>query len=203
MLHLEKAGFIAATIFVIFFVNCGGGGLSSRSNTTGPADLTGVHMEASEPLKIPQPRLEECFQIEAMVDTPVVIGQDNIHGLRRLIPVTSGIVTGKLKGVVLPGGVDSQVVRPDGFTELSARYGIKLDDGTSVFIENNGIRRVDPKYAAEVAAGNIVDPKHVYFATVPKFEVYDESLRWLEQSIFICYATRLPDKVLLRFYQLH
>ena len=151
---------------------------------------------------IPQPRLDECFQVEVSVDAPVVVGKDNIHGLRRIVPITSGIITGKLKGSVIPGGIDAQVIRPSGFTELSARFGIKLDDGTSAYIENNGIRRVHPEYAADAAAGRIVDPEYVYFATVPKFEVYDESLRWLEQSVFICYGARLPDKVLLRYYQI-
>ena len=150
---------------------------------------------------IPQPTLEKCFQVEALVDTPIVVGQDDTHGLRRIIPIVSGTVSGKLNGKILPGGVDSQVIRTDGFTEMSARYAIKLDDGRAVFIENNGIRRVTPEYAAEAATGKIIDPKYVYFVTVPRFEVYDESLRWLEKNVFICYAARLPDKVLLQFYQ--
>jgi len=150
---------------------------------------------------IPHPALEECFQLEAVVDTPVVAGQSNIHGRRQLIIVKEGTLTGKLTGCVLPGGVDSQIIRPDGFTELSARYALELEDGKTVYVENNGIRRVDPVAAPEVAAGKIVDPKYVYFAAVPKFEVYDDSLRWLEQSLFVCYGTRLPDRVLIRFYR--
>ena len=150
---------------------------------------------------IPQPMLEECFRIEATVEAPVVVGQDSVHGRRQLIIVKEGTLSGKLKGRLLPGGVDSQIIRPDGFTELSARYALELTDGKTVYVENNGIRRVDSGRAAQVAAGEIVDPKYVYFATVPKFEVYDESLRWLEQSLFICYAARLPDRVMIRFYQ--
>ena len=150
---------------------------------------------------VPQPVFEECFRVEAFVDVPVVVGQDGINGRRQLIPINDGVVSGKLNGSILPGGVDSQIIRPNGFTELSARYALRLDDGCTVYIENNGIRRVDAAYAAEVASGRIVDPKYVYFATVPKFEVYDEALRWLEQSVFICYAARLPDRVLLRYYQ--
>ena len=50
---------------------------------------------------------------------------------RQLIPILSGTLTGapegrypELRGTVLPGGVDSQVIRPDGRCELSARYGV-------------------------------------------------------------------------------
>lgn len=147
------------------------------------------------------PQLEYVFSIEVSVDRPVVVGQDDIHGRRQLIPIAGGQVSGKLTGKVLPGGVDSQVIRPDGFTELVARYAIALDDGCSVYIDNAGVRRVDPAVAGEVANGKIVDPKYVYFVTVPTFEVYDSKYAWLEKSIFLCRGVRLPDKVLLNYYE--
>ena len=147
------------------------------------------------------PQLEKVFSIEVSVDKPVVAGQDNVHGRRQLIPITGGVVTGKLNGTVLPGGVDSQIIRPDGFTELVARYALRLDDGCSVYIDNAGVRRVDPAVAEEVANGNIVDPKYVYFVTVPKFETYSPKYAWLERSVFLCRGIRLPDKVLLNYYE--
>ena len=150
---------------------------------------------------IPEPKLQESFQVEVNVDAPVIVGKDDINGLRRLITMSSGRATGKLSGELLPGGVDSQIIRPDGFTELSARYALKLDDGKTVYIENNGIRRVDSAYAADAAMGMIIDPAYVYFASTPRFEVFDESLKWLERSVFVCYGARLPDRVLLKFYQ--
>ena len=150
---------------------------------------------------IPRPITEECFRIEVKVEAPVVVGQDGVHGRRQIIRMTAGTVTGKINGFILPGGVDTQIIRPDGFAELSARYAIETEDGKTVYVENVGMRRVDPEYAAQAAEGKIVDPEFVYFASVPKFEVYDESLRWLEQSVFICRAVRLPDRVLLGFYR--
>ena len=150
---------------------------------------------------IPAPVLEEAFRIEITVAPPIVVGQDEIHGRRQLIEITSGVVSGKLSGKVLPCGIDSQVIRPDGFAELVARYGLQLDDGETVYVNNVGIRRVDPRFAADAAAGKIVDPEYVYFATVPSFEVYSEKYRWLERSIFLCSAIRLPDKVLIRMYE--
>lgn len=147
------------------------------------------------------PQLEKVFSIEVSVDKPVVVGQDDVHGRRQLIPISGGIVSGRLSGKVLPGGVDSQIIRPDGFTELVARYAIALDDGCSVYIDNAGVRRVAPEVAGEVANGKIVDPGYVYFVTVPKFEVYDSKYAWLERSIFLCRGIRLPDKVLLNYYE--
>lgn len=152
--------------------------------------------------QIPEPHLNEIFRVEVQIGAPVVIGQNDTVGKRQMIPIVSGIVSGKLNGIVLPGGADSQIIRPDGITELSARYALQLDDGARIYIENNGMRRVDPAYAGAAAQGQIVDPQHVYFATVAKFETYSEKYRWLERSVIISYATRLPSCVLLRFYEI-
>lgn len=167
--------------------------------------LVGVGLNASEitAKDIKAPTLEEVFSIDIQVEKPLVVGQDAEHGRRQMILIKEGgKVSGKITGEVLPFGVDSQVIRPDGFTELVARYAIKLEDGNTIYINNAGVRRIsDPDAAKQAAQGKIVDPKYVYFATVPTFETYNEKYKWMEKSIFICYATRLPDKVLLKFYE--
>jgi hypothetical protein len=130
------------------------------------------------------------------------VGQDEVVGRRQLIPILSGEVIGNgFKGKVLPGGIDSQIIRPDGKCELSARYAIQLEDGAAIYIENNGIRTVPAEYAEAVKAGKFVAPELYYFRTVPIFEVYDERYKWLMNHLSICSATRLPDKVLLKFYK--
>lgn len=147
--------------------------------------------------------LEEVFSITVKVDTPIVVGQDDIVGRRQLIPIISGEFNSKDQhGIVLPGGIDSQIIRPDGACELSARYAVKLEDGSSFYIENNGIRTVPSEYVELVKNGEFVDPSLYYFCTTPKFEIYSENLKWLTQSIFTCKATRFPDSVELKFYRI-
>lgn len=167
--------------------------------------LLGVSLNASEPTSksIKEPSLHEVFSIDIQVEKPLVVGQDAEHGRRQMILIKAGgKVSGQITGEVLPHGVDSQIIRPDGFTELVARYAIKLDDGNTIYINNAGVRRIsDPEAAKMASQGKIVDPKFVYFATVPTFETYDEKYKWMEKSIFLCYGMRLPDKVLLRFYE--
>ena len=75
-----------------------------------------------------------------------------------------------------------------------------MDDGRSIYITAQGVRRVPEELAEKVKNGEPVDPKQFYFVTVPKFEVYDDSLRWLSEKIFVCDGTRLPDSVLLTYY---
>lgn len=146
---------------------------------------------------------EEVFNIEVIVDKPILVGQDDIVGRRQLIPILEGKVSGKdINGKVLPGGIDSQIIRPDGKCELSARYAILLDDGAAIYIENNGIRTVADEYVEDVKQGKFIDPSTYYFRTVPRFETYDKKYKWLTSSIFICSATRLPNKVLIKFYKI-
>lgn len=150
-----------------------------------------------------EPIFVKAFDITAAVDKPIFVGQDDKVGRRQLIPINGGTITGAalpFNGVILPGGVDSQVVRPDGRAELSARYGVKLEDGRSFYIENDGIRTVPPEYVTTVLGGGIA-PSHVYYCcTKPEFEIYDESLSVLKNKLFICYAERFPESIHLAYY---
>lgn len=93
-------------------------------------------------------------------------------------------------------------MRPDGLTELVARYAIKLDDGAQIYIDNAGIRHItDPKVAKEAAKDKIVNPKYVYFATTTKFETYDAKYKWLEKRVFIGHAVATLRGTLLTFYE--
>lgn len=146
------------------------------------------------------------FTVSVTADKPVLVGQDNVNGRRQLINCPTGTVTGtdpdgnEFHGVTLPCTIDSQVIRPNGVAELSARYGVRLDDGRSFYIENNGIRTVPPEYVQTVLEGGFVDPDLYYFVTTPKIEAYDDSLRWMERHVFLCKATRTPETVNIRYY---
>lgn len=152
-----------------------------------------------------EPSFIKAFEIRARVDKPIFIGQDGKTGRRQMIGILDGQISGAalpLNGTLLPGGIDSQVIRPDGRAEISARYGVKLDDGRSFYIQNDGIRTVPPEYAATVLAGQIAPADVYYFCTKPEFEIYDDSLSILKNKLFICCAERLPDSVILDYYMI-
>src|SRR3982075_2568197 len=141
------------------------------------------------------------FSLAIKVGAPIVAG-DFGHGLRRIIPILGGAVRGEgIKGTIFPHGADFQVIRPNGFTELEAKYAFQMDDGAIVYIENVGIR-FGPKEALDrIARGEIVDPALIYFRSVPKFETGSEKYRWLMQNLFIGVGTRHPDRVELDVHQ--
>ncbi len=147
------------------------------------------------------PTTRKVFSIKVKVDTPIVVGQDNINGRRQLIPITSGVLDGDgMHGTVLPGGVDCQVIRPNGICELSARYAVALENGCSFYVENNGIRTVPEEEVPKVLRGEFIDPDLYYFCTKPEFEVFGEELQWMKKKVFFCKAKRYPDLVSLDYY---
>ncbi len=146
--------------------------------------------------------LKKAFEVKLTNVQATVCGQDYDHnGRRQLVYCPEGEITGPdFHGHIMPAGIDHQIIRSDGSCEASIAYGFQLDDGRSIYITAQGVRRVPEDLAEKVKNGEPVDPKQFYFVTVPKFEVYDDSLRWLSEKIFVCDGTRLPDSVLLTYY---
>ena len=98
-------------------------------------------------------------------------------------------------------GADFQTIRPNGFTELEAKYAFELDDGAVVYIENVGIRFGPKQLLDRIAKGESVDPALIYFRSVPRFETGAEKYRWLMQSLFVASAARHADRVVVDVHQ--
>ena len=107
------------------------------------------------------------------------------------------------QGEVLPGGADWQIARADGILELVARYAIKTTAGPEIAVTNRGLRRATPEIMERLARGEPVDPALVYFRTVPTFEAPAGDHEWLNRSIFVASAARLPDQVSLAHFRGH
>jgi hypothetical protein len=148
------------------------------------------------------PGLAFAFELRVRVGAPVEIGEV-AHGRRRIVPILGGTVDGPmLKGTVPSGGADWQMIQPDGFSELDTRYTIETDKGQIVYVQNAGIRHAAPDVMQKLLAGQIVDPKLVYFRTVPKFETSVPELQWLARSVFVGVGERFPEEVVVRFFRL-
>lgn len=159
--------------------------------------------DASRTEPPPPPALVFAFELRAKVADPVVIGQVP-HGLRRIVAITGGTVSGpQMNGVVVPNsGADWQMIQPDGFSELDTRYTLRSDKGELVYVQNAGLRHAPPEVMKRLNAGEVVDPKLVYFRTVPKFETNAPGLQWLTRSVFVGVGERSPNEVIVRFYRL-
>lgn len=150
---------------------------------------------------LPVPALEHVADLVVLVDTPIEIGETD-SGLRRVIPIVGGTIEGPgLRGRVLPGGADFQLVRSATVAELDARYALELEGGQRVYVINRALRRADADVTARLVRGEPVDPSLVYFRCSPSFEVADEALRWLSESVFVGTGARRPDRVEMSFFR--
>jgi hypothetical protein len=152
-------------------------------------------------MTMPELKTKYVFTLAIKIGAPIVAG-DLGHGIRRIIPILGGEVTGDgIHGAIYPVGADFQTIRPDGLTELEAKYAFAMDDGAVIYIENIGVR-FGPKDALDrIARGEAVDPALIYFRSVPKFETGSAEYRWLMQHLFVGVGTRHPDRVVIDVHQ--
>jgi hypothetical protein len=147
------------------------------------------------------PCLTFVFEIRAKVGAPLEIG-DTPHGRRRIVPIIGGTFEGPgLRGTILPGGADWQLVHPDGFTELDTRYVLETESGARIYVQNAGVRHAPPDVIQVLLSGGSVDPSLVYFRTVPRFETAAPDLQHLARSVFVATGERYPSEVVVRFWR--
>jgi len=147
------------------------------------------------------PQLQFIFTARVTVDTPLDLG-DVGKGGRRIVPITGGEFSGpELRGTVVPGGADWQVLRHDGVAELEARYTLRTDDGALIYVRNHALRHGPPEVIAALAAGKPVDPTRYYFRGATFFETGASRYAWLTRTIVVCSGEREAARVNLNFYR--
>lgn len=141
------------------------------------------------------------FSLAIKVGQPISAGEIGT-GTRRVIPILGGEVRGEgMHGTIFPCGADFQIIRPNGFTELEAKYAFEMDDGAVIYIENIGIRFGPQEALERIKRGESVDPKLIYFRSVPRFETGSDKYRWLMEHLFVGVGARHPDRVELDVHQ--
>jgi hypothetical protein len=94
-------------------------------------------------------------------------------GERFIVPILGGHFEGeRLRGRVLPGGADRQLLRPDGVKELDALYEMRTDDGCVVTVRNRVL--VDEQAEGGRYARSVVRLQ----ANHPRYE-------WLQRRVFV------------------
>ena len=136
------------------------------------------------------------------VDESMITGEPIPVEKQRGERVTGGTVNGEgINGKVCPFGADFQIIRPNELIELEAKYAFETDDGATVYVENKGLRFGPVDLLQKLKRGEPVDPKLIYFRTVPKFETGSEKYRWLMENLFIGSAARHADRVVIDVHQ--
>jgi hypothetical protein len=153
------------------------------------------------PTAIQPPKLTLAMTLRVQVGPPMELGEVP-RGRRRIIPILGGSFEGpNIRGKVLPGGADWQIVRADGLAELDTRYALQTEQGSLIYIQNAGMRHAPPDVTKKLLAGEPVDPAQVYFKTIPTFETSAQELQWLTRAIFIGTGERSPSEVVIRVWR--
>jgi hypothetical protein len=136
------------------------------------------------------PGTELALELFVAITPAVTVGASD-GGTRRFIPITGGRFSGNgIKGEVMAGGADWQLVRPDGVVEVNALYSIKTDDGAVIVVDNRGI--IVP------ADGGIG-----YARTNPQFHAPQGKYEWLNKTLFVGTITPSPQggAVIIRVFK--
>jgi hypothetical protein len=151
--------------------------------------------------ELPAPRLEFVFAAHVTVGEPLDLG-DLAKGRRRIVPITGGEFFGPdMRGVVLGGGADWQIIRADGVAELEARYTLQSEDGALIHVRNIALRHGPSDVMAQLAAGRQVEPGSYYFRGATFFETSAARYAWLTKHIVVCTGHREPALVKVEFYR--
>jgi hypothetical protein len=131
--------------------------------------------------------LRELLSIEVHVRPMVDLG-----GGRRYVPFDGGTFAGRdgLAGTLLEGGVDWQVVRPDGALDIDAHYTLATAEDERIEVRSQGLRVATPEVAERIARGDAVDPDEYYFRTHVRFGTAAPRLAWLNNLLAVSTGRR-------------
>jgi hypothetical protein len=144
------------------------------------------------------PSLEFVGTLEVRVAPAINVGSGPA-GERRVVSIRGGRASGpRLEDEILPVGADIQLIRPDGVTEVEARYVIRLNDDALVYVVNRGLRDAAPDDMAQLLRDEPVPPERLYFRTSPTFETGSPAHARLLRHVFVGIGERQPEAVCLR-----
>ncbi len=148
-----------------------------------------------------EPRLELLGRFRAELGDPLELGQ-TLWGRRRVIPIAGGEFDGpRLRGTVLAGGADWQVVHPDGMATIDTRYTLQTHDGALISVATQGVRHGPADVLARIAAGELVDPAEYSFRVSIRYEVAEAEYGWLNRIVAVASAVRLATTVVYDAYE--
>ena len=157
-------------------------------------------MQTTQPI---QPPLHWMCTVTCEVDAVVSLGGPGKHGERRFVPILRGSVQGtELSGDLLEGGVDWQVQRADGVTDISAHYVIRTADGALIEVQSDGLRHGPPEVMARLARGEDVPPQDYFFRTLVRLTTGHANWLHLNKVMAIATGRREARRVVLDFWRI-
>ena len=136
------------------------------------------------------------FSYTAELAAPQIVGPGP-YGVRQVLPVTGGTVTGeRLSGKAAIGGGDWILAGEDGYGRLDVRAQFITDDGAVIYMSYQGLVEVTEAAAAALGGGDSgTEFGDHYFVTTPRLESGDPNYAWVNQTIFVGQGRVTPGPV--------
>ncbi len=149
------------------------------------------------------PALVPMARIVVEVGAVVSLGGAAKHGERRYVPLGAGTVSGpELQGTLVEGGVDWQVQRADGATDISAHYVIRTTDGALIEVQSDGLRHGPPEVMARLARGEPVAAHEYFFRTTMRFTTGHPAWLHLNKVLAVAVGQREAARVVLDVFRI-
>lgn len=117
-------------------------------------------------------------------------------GLRRMVPILGGAVTGPdISGKILAGGADWQTVGAEGVSEFRAQYVFETATGALVEVIDAGFRHGPAEVMKRLAAGENVPPADYYMRSTTRMITGDPALGWINRTLFVSTGARRASSV--------
>jgi Protein of unknown function (DUF3237) len=149
------------------------------------------------------PKLEFAFAVQITL-MPALWPQEMPRGGKRVfVGIESGVFAGPdIKGTVISGsGGDYADARKDGVLDFDARYMLREDDGTYIYLQNRGFRWGSEDVMARQKRQEPVDASEYYMRVSPKFEVEAGKHDWLNKYVFIGIGDKVPRGNIIRYFK--
>jgi hypothetical protein len=153
--------------------------------------------------RLPDPRLDLVYRLEATVGDPQDVGQISAGHLR-IVPLTGGTFNGpELRGTLLPGAsADWQTVLPDGTALGDVRYTLETERGDLLYVQSQSVRHGSKEVLERLGRGEDVDARDYTFRGTVKIEAASANLDWLSRGIFVSVGGRQSGSVIYEVYLL-
>jgi hypothetical protein len=149
------------------------------------------------------PKLEFAFAVQITL-TPALWPQELPRGGKRVfVGIESGTFEGpNIKGTVIGGsGGDYADARKDGVIDFDARYMLREDDGTLIYLQNRGFRWASEEAMEKMKRQEPLDASEYYMRVAPKFEVEAGKHDWLNKYVFVGVGDKIPRGNIIRYFK--
>lgn len=159
-------------------------------------------------LSLPPPTLDLDFRMSIKLNPKVPVGSSGNNGQRNWISFIGGQWAGRWgKGIVIPGGQDSQITYKDFATSLSAQFLIQTsDDPPAMIIVKTkgwwtGAKDVMEKMHNDIMEADTLPASQYKFRVNIDLETGDERYSFLSTGMWIASGCRRANEIVLDAYR--